>query len=323
MQRSSREGRACPRDYRLPQQLFSADPLLRCETLYVAGGLYGNPFALTALDRLVGGEAEDCLVLLNGDMHWFDRSLEDFQDIERRTASYVRLAGNVERELCRRQDVGVGCGCAYPSCVSDAAVGRSNSIHALLKETFLEDKLLRERMEGRPAAAVVDVAGRKVGVTHGDEKLVGGWQCSREALRDMRRQEELGSWMERNRIDVFASSHTCAPAALRLAKGAVINNGAAGLPNFRSQKYGLAIRISTIPAREALFGAECEGLFVDAVPLRYDHKAFLKWFDALWPTASPAATSYRDRIANGPDDDIGNALLGGFSQRRALSEPLF
>lgn len=319
MRNSSREGRVCPQDYRLPSGLFSADPLLCCETLYVVGGLYGNAFALTALDCLVGEESEDSLVLLNGDMHWFDRSLEDFKAIERRTAAYVRLAGNVERELCRRQDLGVGCGCAYPSCVSDAAVSRSNSIHALLKETVSQDKLLRKIMEGRPAAAVVDVAGRKVGVTHGDEKLVGGWRCSRESLRDGRRQEELGSWMERNGIDVFATSHTCASAALRLAKGAVINNGAAGLPNFRSQDYGLAIRISSLPAREALFGAECEGLFVDAVPLRYDHKAFLEWFDELWPRTSPAAVSYRDRIANGPDDDIGNALLGGFSQRRALS----
>lgn len=318
MQNSNREGRACPQDYRLPPQLFSADPLLCCKTLYVVGGLYGNPFALTALDRLVEDEGEDSLVLLNGDMHWFDRSLEDFREIERRTAAYVRLAGNVERELCRSQDVGVGCGCAYPSCVSDAAVSRSNSIHALLKEAFSQDKLLRVAMKGRPAAAVVDVAGRKVGVTHGDEKLVGGWRCSRESLRDGRRQVELGSWMERNGIDVFATSHTCAPAALRLGKGAVINNGAAGLPNFRSQQYGLAIRVSSLPAHEALFGAACEGLFVDAVPLRYDHQAFLAWFDDLWPRASPAAVSYRDRITNGPDDDIAKALLGGFSPRHGL-----
>ena len=34
------------------------------------------------------------------------------------------------------------------------------------------------------------------------------------------------------RVDVFASSHTCLPALRRFDRGLVINNGAAGMPNF-------------------------------------------------------------------------------------------
>ena len=138
-----------------------------------------------------------------------------------------------------------------------------------------------------------------MGVTHGDEKLIGGWDCSRESLQDPLRQEELSHWMRETGIDVFATTHTCSPAAMMLADGAVINNGAAGLPNFSGQDFGIVARISTTPAKEALFGIERKGVHIEAVPLRYDQAAYVEWFDALWTPASPAAISYRDRIVGG------------------------
>ena len=112
------------------------------------------------------------------------------------------------------------------------------------------------------------VASKKVAVTHGDEKLIGGWACSRESLQDVLRQDELDRWMAANDVDVLACTHTCAPAALSLARGLVVNNGAAGLPNFFGQHFGLAVRVAAAPHPDALFGAERDGLHVEAVPVR-------------------------------------------------------
>ena len=61
-------GRVCPVDYRLASDAFAGDPEVACDVLYVVGGLYGNPFALDAVDRLVAAEQGDVRVVLNGDL---------------------------------------------------------------------------------------------------------------------------------------------------------------------------------------------------------------------------------------------------------------
>ena len=127
-------GRVCPVDYRIPADAFAGEPADACDVLYVVGGLYGNPFALDALDALVGQERGSVRVVLNGDAHWFDKTAENFAALERRMAHYTPLVGNVEAELRRQVDVGVGCGCAYPDCTGDDAVSRSNRIHKKLSE---------------------------------------------------------------------------------------------------------------------------------------------------------------------------------------------
>lgn len=308
-------GRVCPIDYRLDPSLFRAEPAFSCDTLFVVGGVYGNPFALDALDALVSAESGEVRAVLNGDVHWFDQTAENFEIVERRAARYVPLAGNVEAELRRETDIGVGCGCSYPDCTSDADVSRSNRIHKMLSTALFHRPELRDMLQDRPAALTAKVGSRTVGITHGDERLIGGWGCSRESLQDPIRQDELSRWMRESGIDVFAATHTCSPVAMALADGVVINNGAAGLPNFAGQNFGIATRIATTPAADALFGAEYEGLYIEAVPLRYDQDAYVKWFDGLWSETSPAAVSYRDRIVAGPDDYIEDALLGGFSVR--------
>lgn len=307
-------GRACPVDYRIAPKAFSGAPEVACEVLYVVGGLYGNPFAAEAVAALAASEGErDVKVVLNGDIHWFDKTAENFADIERRIAGWIPLVGNVEAELRRQQDVGVGCGCAYPDCTSDDSVARSNRIHKMLSFALESDPRLKEGLLGRPSTLLAAVAGRRVGITHGDEKLLGGWDNSRESLQDVLRQDEVDAFMAANDLDVFTTTHTCAPAAIRLARGAVVNNGAAGLPNFAGERFGLCVRVAEDPCEDALFECELDGLFVQAVPVRYDHDAYLAWFDGLWAPASAAAISYRARIAEGPDDKVRDSLLGGFS----------
>lgn len=285
----------------------------------------GTPFALDAIDALVESEerrGKNVQVVLNGDIHWFDKTAENFANIERRIAGYVPLVGNVEAELRRQEDVGVGCGCAYPECTSDDSVARSNRIHKMLSFALDSSPELKERLQGRPSTMVVDVAGRRVGATHGDEKLLGGWDNSRETLQDIMRQDEVDVFMAQNNLDVFTTTHTCAPAAIRLARGVVINNGASGLPNFSGEDFGLCVRIAETPLQDSLFECELDGLHVQAIPVRYDNEAYARWFDALWPEASAAAISYRSRIVEGPDDRIRDSLLGGFKLGETASAEL-
>lgn len=251
-------------------------------------------------------------VVLNGDIHWFDKTAENFADIERRIGKYIPLVGNVEAELRRQDDIGVGCGCAYPDCTSDDSVARSNRIHKMLSFALESDPGLKRLLENRPSTLLASVAGKRIAITHGDEKLLGGWDNSREALQDILRQDEVDTFMADNDLDVFTTTHTCAPAAIKLARGVVVNNGAAGLPNFAGEDFGLCIRIATCPREDSLFECELDGLFIQAIPVRYDHTAYLKWFDGLWPETSAAAISYRSRIVDGAEDRIRDSLLGGF-----------
>lgn len=317
-------GRVCPTDYHIDEQAFSGDAEHMCDVLYVVGGLYGNPFALEAIDRLIAGERAraadygtpdiEITTVFNGDMHWFDKTSENFASIEKAAAKYTLLIGNVEAELRRESPIGVGCGCAYPACVDNETVARSNKIHSMLFDELSDRPELKQLLRGRPSTTTVAVTGRKVGITHGDEHMVGGWNCSREELSEPERQQKLDAFLAKNDLDVLATTHTCSAAAIALDHGLVINNGAAGLPNFAGQHFGLVIRVAETPHPDALFGAQRNGLFVEAVPVRYDHDSYVKWFDELWPEGSPAEISYRGRIVSGPADYVEEALLGGFRQ---------
>jgi hypothetical protein len=80
------------------------------------------------------------------------------------------------------------------------------------------------------------------------------------------------------------------------------------MPNFRDSRFGLLTRIARTPCDEALYGARIGAIHVEAVPVRYDHEAWLAEFDRVWPAGSPASLSYRKRIASGPAYGIEQAL---------------
>jgi hypothetical protein len=73
------------------------------------------------------------------------------------------------------------------------------------------------------------------------------------------------------------------------------------MPNFRGERYGIATRISTRPARDPLYGARCGALHVEAMAVAYDAVAWEKRFLELWPSGSDAHASYFERIRRGPD----------------------
>lgn len=306
----------CPSDYALQ---FSWEESPSCETLYVVGGLYGNFQALQALKSLVEPEA---LVVFNGDIHWFDASVESFVRIEEGIADYILLNGNVEVELARQEKSEAGCGCFYPSWTSSLTVKWANAIHERLRERV--DSSLRgykERLGARAKNIGLWVGGKKVAVTHGDEKSLAGWMCSKENLQNPKRQRELEDWLKENEVSILASSHTCGAALLALPHGVVINNGAAGLPNFPSLGSGVITRISTQKAPfPRLYGTYFEGLFIDAIELNYDSEAFIKEFRAIWGEDSPAFLSYGERIERGNPATPKEALVVSYSDSTPFGE---
>ncbi len=304
-----RPGRSCPLSYRYGAQSLARPAEIEAETLYVAGGLYGNPFALDALLRMVAAEPAAQLVF-NGDFNWFDIDDASFERINRAVLAHHAIRGNVETELLAA-DAAAGCGCGYPDYVADADVARSNAIMGMLAGTARRHPALAARLLALPMTLVAQVAGVRVGIVHGDADSLAGWSFGEEAIDPA----QVARMFERARVRVFASSHTCLPVAQVFATaagpGGLFNNGAAGMANFATTRFGVVTRVSSRPAPPAsgvLYGAIVEGVHVDALPLHFDDRAWLFHFDQLWPADSPAADSYRGRIANGPS----------YSQRQAV-----
>ncbi|MEB3735465.1 hypothetical protein ULF88_18470 [Halopseudomonas pachastrellae] len=98
----------------------------------------------------------------------------------------------------------------------------------------------------------------------------------------------------------------------------MINNGAAGMPNFNNGRYGLITRIAQTPSASAIYRAQVGSLIVEALPVNYDQNTFTAEFKRQWPDDSPAALSYWQRITQGTDMTPENACLSGFTLASTL-----
>jgi len=310
-------GRNCPLHYRYAPGALAAPPSGHCEVLYVAGGLYGNEPALDALLDLYTRERGDKRLVFNGDFNWFDIDAASFRRVNERVLGFDAIRGNVETELASEPgDVDeAGCGCAYPPWVGDEVVMRSNLILQRLRETARRFPALRQSLLALPMWMRIDVGGRRVGIVHGDAQSLAGWGFAQEHLADLGHQRLVREWFASAHVDIFASSHTCLPVFQALpTEGAdfapiVLNNGAAGMPNFSSAHAGLLTRIATRPfdGPERRFGVERSGLFLDAIAIEFDQARWLREFLAQWPPGSAAHASYWQRITRGPRYDIAEA----------------
>jgi len=156
---------------------------------------------------------------------------------------------------------------------------------------------------------VAQVGGARIGIVHGDAESLAGWSFSQETLSTSRGRLSAQEAFDLAQIDIFASSHTCLPVLQRFGDSrAIVNNGSAGMPNFRGARYGLATRISLFESGAAVYRVKCAGAWVEAIALRYDQKAWEKRFLELWPLGSPAHLSYYGRISSGPSYTVGQAL---------------
>ena len=304
----SRPGRSCPLHYRYGPAVFAREADMQADTLYVVGGLYGNEAALaTALDMLAHERGEATL-LFNGDFNWFNCDGAGFEAINNAVLSHRALRGNVETELAT-DDASAGCGCGYPDSVPEADVARSNQILEQLRGTARRFPALRARLKDLPMHTVARVGDVRIGIVHGDAESLAGWQFDVSALDDPGQKEQLRATFDSARVDGFASSHTCLPALREFSvaddKRWVINNGAAGMPNFRDTRFGVLTRISVQPPapESSLYGLRDKGVFIDALPIHYDHSRWLEGFLANAPAGSPAHESYYRRIVDGPAYD--------------------
>lgn len=293
-------GRSCPADYWYRAQSLARPADLRVECLWVAGGLYGNRFALAALLDAFAAERGTKALVFNGDFHWFDADPDDFAAIDGAVLAHHALRGNVETELAR-QSADADCGCAYPEWVDDDTVARSNRIMQRLRDTAKRVPPALSRLGALPMHLRVDVADARVAIVHGDAESLAGWAFSQEALASRAGMRAAEQRFVEADVDIFASSHTCLPVLQRFASGSVlVNNGAAGMPNFAGELPGIATRVALSPAKDSFYGIRSGEVFVDAVPLRYDAAAWRRRFLQLWPAGSDAHTSYFGRIVAGP-----------------------
>lgn len=305
-----RPGRVCPADYSYSPTVFARPADFATEVLYVVGGLYGNLPALAAIERMTAAENAPATIVFNGDFHWFDAEADWFADIERGVMPHRALRGNVETEIARATDIGAGCGCAYPETVPGNIVARSNEILSHLRAVM--PQAAREKLRELPMHLVAKVGGLRVGIVHGDATALAGWRFAQDELDNPKRRAWLSDIHAAANIDVFASTHTCLATlrnfALPGGNLTVINNGAAGMPNFSGTAYGVITRIAATPSpHKPLYGLRRDDVHIDAIPLKYDHAAFLGRFLARWPAGSPAYESYCQRIVGGPDYTIAQA----------------
>jgi predicted phosphodiesterase len=309
MSKTNQPGRSCPLHYRYSPSVFNRSAEIRAETLYVIGGLYGNPFALDRIFEIAQQEMVKPTLVFNGDFNWFNIDHASFREINLAVLAHHALRGNVETEL-DSHDANAGCGCAYPENVSDAEVEYSNRIMGELQATAANFPEIRQRLNALPMHLVAEVGGVKIGVMHGDAHSLAGWDFSREALSNPSAIKSLQCDFIEANVNIFACTHTCLPAikTVPLANdtGLIVNNGSAGMANFRDTTHGLITRISRGPfplvgdGRLSQSATRAGDLYVDLLRVDFDSAAWTRMFLSNWPAGSAAHASYFKRITHGP-----------------------
>jgi len=302
-------GRSCPLAYRTSPDGLKTAPVLETKTAYFIGGLYGNELALArilemALEERQKGLPEPSLVF-NGDFHWLNAESAAMQRITDAILAHHPTAGNVELELARPSE-DAGCGCAYPAWVDDAMVERSNQIMHRLQSVAACTPGLSDQLQRLPLQRRVQVGDCRIGVVHGDPESVAGWGLALEQMPSSGSiTPRLQAWFQCAQVDVLAGSHTCVAYLQDFfvdnQRRLVMNNGAAGMPNFQQDPRGLISRISLHPSPfEPMYGTRLGGVYCDAVSVEWPVAECLEWLARLWPAGSPADRSYRSRFQQGP-----------------------
>ena len=266
-------------------------------------------------------------LVFNGDHNWFDTDGASFREVNQVALESVSIRGNVEAEIAAPSDS--GCGCNYPDYVNAEYVARSNAIMGRLQATARDFPALRDALHALPLTRTIQVAGQLIGIVHGDAQMLSGWgfaaerlspigkSCSGdEATAELTPRETIARYFRESGVTAFASSHTCLAHARDFevdgAQRLIMNNGAAGLPNFADSCFGLITRISADPdvPASSLYGIAIGGVRFDALPVRFDQRAWVARFLGNWSPGSPAHEAYFNRIVNGPDFSLRDAVAG-------------
>lgn len=309
---SAAPGRSCPLHYRYRPEVFASaarTDLQSLDVLYVVGGLYGNELALERVLELFAAERGRKRLVFNGDFHWFDIDPDVFARVQSLVLAHTATRGNVETELAAPPADGEndpGCGCAYPAWVGEDIVMRSNRILDRLRQAISPGQ--RFELGSLPMWLRADVGDMRIGIVHGDAESLAGWGFAQEHLHDPAHQDRVRDWLARANVDAFACSHTCLPVfqSLRRDTGAergwILNNGAAGMPNFAGDSAGLFTRIALSPPApgRSRAGVKRADVYADAYAIEIDASESQRRFLRQWPSGSDAYVSYFERMVNGP-----------------------
>jgi diadenosine tetraphosphatase ApaH/serine/threonine PP2A family protein phosphatase len=206
--------------------------------------------------------------------------------------------------------------------VGDAEVARSNEIMVMLRDTARRHTALRQQLAALPMHAVAQVGGERVAIVHGDLESLAGWSLAQQSPFSSHEEKILKNQILMPNCRIVACSHTCLPVAWRMGDAVIINNGAAGMPNFRDTRFGVITRIATTPSPHAPhYGTRVGATHVDALALEYDRVLWQQQFLAQWPAGSAAHESYFRRITHGPaygPDDANRLAVSNAATARPM-----
>ncbi len=307
---------------------------------WIAGGVYGNSFALDIIEQAFEAESSrHKRLIFNGDFHWFDADPGWFARIQTRVMRYDALRGNVETECTRgAYDHTIGCGCAYPLHVDDDVVSRSNRILGELWQACHVGGFAA-RLQQLPMYRHLQIGDARVAVVHGDLESLAGWTFDTESLASRAGLMKASRMLTDSEFDIVASSHTCAPVLRRFEypgeePRTLVNNGAAGMPNFRNELAGVVTRISTIPLSaqsdqrlkelrvRVLHQRQQAGVWVESIAIDYDVEQWWQLFVSRWPQGSDAHASYGERIQRGCSVTVQQAYPSLAGRRATIARDL-
>jgi len=126
--------------------------------------------------------------------------------------------------------------------------------------------------------------------------------------------ERIAAYFRAAGVKVFATAHTglafMQNFEIDRTERLVVNNGAAGMPNFSHEQHGVLTRISVDeePPEKRLYGIRVGNLRCDALPVEYDHEQWQRRFLETWPPGSSGHSLYWNRIEHGPDFELHEAI---------------
>ncbi|ELI6430246.1 hypothetical protein [Vibrio harveyi] len=306
------KGRSCPNSYRINLNDIISSESTHMDTIYVIGGLYGNFEALKDIVKKKNIEEDrtgkKVSLIFNGDFNWFNSDSESFEFINNIVLNNLAIQGNVEAELSNPSE-NAGCGCAYPDYVTDDVVVNSNLIMDKMKECSKDFPEINMKLGLLSKFKKIKIGKLNILILHGDVESIAGWKLSIDSMPDIGRQSEiLSNWFESTGVDVFSCSHTCTPFIQNFNKNIVINNGTAGMPNFKNSQFGVITRISRCKSFiTPLYGTSVDDVFIDAIPVEWGAE-WNSWFEKQWPKGSPAWNAYIERIKNGTEFELEKAI---------------
>ena len=277
----------------------------------IIGGLYGN---LQSMKEIKKYEKNNQLIF-NGDFHWLNKKKEEFIAVQKFVNRHITLKGNIEDSLSNPKNFD-NCNCDYPDYFPPEETIFSNEIFSQLKETFISCNDYKNDFNKLDTQLYISIKnGPNIFITHGDLQSLNGWLFSIKSIKKLKKMEFL-NFFDRVNADVIISSHTCLPVFCSAThkngeEKLLLNNGAAGMPNFKNKNFGIVIRISSgkSPDNKVIYRKKVKNYFFEAIKLEYHNKNFINEFLSNWPSKSAGYKAYFDRIINGPIYDLADSII--------------